>query len=103
MELVRRIFEKAGIPTGDAVLMMLPLLRGALQNIEQLGISNALSGPIVRGEKNIVESHLKVLKEHLPEAVEAYRVLGKLSVKIIEESVDKLKKEDIKRLLESLS
>lgn len=102
MDLGRKIFEKAGVSQGDSVSMMLPLLRGALQNIEQLGVSNALTGPIVRGEKMIVESHLKALREYFPDAIEPYRILGKLTAKIVQEKSDILKKEDIVKILEIL-
>lgn len=44
------------------VEIFFPLLRETLSNIEERGLSKSLSGPVERGEKEIVERHLKKLK-----------------------------------------
>ena len=44
-----------------------PLARQALANSERLGIAQALTGPLLRGDVGTLKGHLAVLKEHAPE------------------------------------
>jgi predicted short-subunit dehydrogenase-like oxidoreductase (DUF2520 family) len=53
-----RILGEAGVDSEDAVRALIPLLRGTLDNIEQLGVHAALTGPIARGDVDTVRLHL---------------------------------------------
>ena len=53
-----RMLVEAGIDDDDAVRALLPLLRGTLDNIEQLGVRAAVTGPIARGDVDTVRLHL---------------------------------------------
>jgi predicted short-subunit dehydrogenase-like oxidoreductase (DUF2520 family) len=53
-----RMLGEAGVPSDDALPALLPLLRGTLDNIEQLGVPAALTGPIARGDSDTVRLHL---------------------------------------------
>jgi predicted short-subunit dehydrogenase-like oxidoreductase (DUF2520 family) len=53
-----RMLGEAGVPEEDALPALLPLLRGTLDNIEQLGMPAALTGPIARGDSDTVRLHL---------------------------------------------
>jgi predicted short-subunit dehydrogenase-like oxidoreductase (DUF2520 family) len=53
-----RMLEEAGVDGDDAVPALLPLLRGTLDNIEQLGVRAAVTGPIARGDVDTVRLHL---------------------------------------------
>jgi len=68
--------ERAGIKGEEAVAMVLPLLRGTLDHIEQGGVIQALTGPIERGDLETVKAHLKVLEERYPEGLGLYRTLS---------------------------
>ncbi len=68
-----KLFAEAGIPEEDALAFLLPLMRGALYNLEQVGLPNALTGPIARGDVQVIQSHL----DHLPSnQIMIYRALG---------------------------
>jgi predicted short-subunit dehydrogenase-like oxidoreductase (DUF2520 family) len=54
----------------------LPLMRGTLANVEALGPATALTGPIVRGEAETVESHIEELQNLAPTVAPYYRILG---------------------------
>lgn len=56
----RRILETAGI--SDPVAVMRPLLQAALDNALESG-SNALTGPLVRGDQHTLELHQQALTE----------------------------------------
>jgi predicted short-subunit dehydrogenase-like oxidoreductase (DUF2520 family) len=53
-----RMLEEAGVAGDDALPALLPLMRGTLDNIEQLGARPALTGPIARGDVDTVRLHL---------------------------------------------
>ncbi|HEX6938375.1 MAG TPA: Rossmann-like and DUF2520 domain-containing protein [Longimicrobiales bacterium] len=53
-----RLLREAGVAESDALPAVLPLVRGTLDNLEQLGISAALTGPIARGDVDTVRRHL---------------------------------------------
>ena len=55
---------------------------GALQNVETLGVGEALTGPIARGDSETIKRHLDALETLRPEIGEIYRTLGQEAVKI---------------------
>lgn len=59
-----RLLERAGIPYDEALPALIPLVRGALSNIEQLGVEGAITGPIPRGDLDTVDLHLRALDPH---------------------------------------
>jgi predicted short-subunit dehydrogenase-like oxidoreductase (DUF2520 family) len=56
--LATRLLGEAGVPQEDTLPALLPLLRGTLDNIEQLGVPAALTGPIARGDTDTIRLHL---------------------------------------------
>ncbi len=59
-----------------AMKALLPLLHGAVANIEALGLPQALTGPIARGDVATVARHLETLAAAAPDMLEAYRELA---------------------------
>ena len=73
------LFAEAGIPAEDALASLLPLMKGTIHNLEQVGLPQALTGPIARGDGQVVQGHL----EHLPpKLVEIYRGLGLKAIEL---------------------
>ncbi|SPF54206.1 NAD binding domain of 6-phosphogluconate dehydrogenase family protein [Candidatus Desulfosporosinus infrequens] len=67
------LFTEAGIPEEEALASLLPLMRGTLYNLEQVGLPQALTGPIARGDAQVVQGHL----DHMPaNLVGIYQGLG---------------------------
>ena len=58
-----RLLVLAGADQDDAVKALLPLMRGTLDNIGELGLASALTGPIARGDVETVRLHLRSLPE----------------------------------------
>lgn len=58
---IARALAEAGIPEDEAVAAALPLMRGTLDNVEQLGLAPALTGPVARGDLDTVRLHLSRL------------------------------------------
>jgi predicted short-subunit dehydrogenase-like oxidoreductase (DUF2520 family) len=65
-----------GIGGPEAEAMLFPLLQGTLQNVKNLGLEKALTGPVLRGDVDTIRGHLEALWGD-PEAREVYLVLGR--------------------------
>lgn len=53
-----RMFQQAGVDESDAIAAVLPLMRGTMANLEELGLAAALTGPVARGDVDTVRLHL---------------------------------------------
>jgi predicted short-subunit dehydrogenase-like oxidoreductase (DUF2520 family) len=76
------IYEALGMKRDEAVKAIMPLVRGTVKNVERVGVPDALTGPIARGDVETVEGHLEVLKKDLPEMLPLYTALGRHTVKV---------------------
>ncbi|MHB8073387.1 Rossmann-like and DUF2520 domain-containing protein [Desulfosporosinus fructosivorans] len=75
------LFAEAGICGEEALASLLPLMRGSLYNLEQVGLPQALTGPVARGDVQVVRGHL----DHLPpKLVEIYQCLGSKALELAE-------------------
>ncbi len=48
-----------------------------VQNLAQLGLPGALTGPVERGDVSSVERHLRTLEARAPELLALYRLVGR--------------------------
>ncbi len=71
---VAEVARGAGLDEAGALAIYLPLMRQALSNAERMGITDALTGPFVRGDVGTVRDHLAVLARLSPGSLELYRV-----------------------------
>ena len=81
LALAARLLVHAGAREEEAVPALLPLMRGTLDNIGELGLGQALTGPIARGDVETVRLHLRMLPER---EGRLYRELGLEAVTIAE-------------------
>ncbi len=72
LDAIAQVAVLAGLDEKTAVAVYAPLARQALANAERLGIDQALSGPVVRGDVGTVRTHLAVLGELAPSALPLY-------------------------------
>jgi len=73
------VASHAGVRSADARRRMIPILEQTLRNYATLGAAAGFSGPLVRGDAETVENHLRVLRS-LPAAREAYRGLARAAL-----------------------
>jgi predicted short-subunit dehydrogenase-like oxidoreductase (DUF2520 family) len=76
------LWNSFGIPPEQAIQALMPLLRGTLNNIENLGIPKALTGPIARGDIGTIQIHLNTLRMQAPAMVSAYSEIGLQTIPI---------------------
>ena len=56
-----RVLSQTGVSEEEALQALLPLARGTLDNIAEMGAANALTGPVARGDVETVKLHLRAL------------------------------------------
>jgi len=71
-----RLLEGSGIAPEAGLKVLLPLVRGTLQNVAERGIPQALTGPIVRGDGETVAAHCRKIGQSLPDLLPFYRLMG---------------------------
>jgi predicted short-subunit dehydrogenase-like oxidoreductase (DUF2520 family) len=82
VKLATDLWGSFGIPREEAIQALLPLLKGTINNIQNLGVPNALTGPIARGDVGTVQIHLDTLKQTSPDIIPVYCELGLQTVTV---------------------
>lgn len=57
-----QLYETIGLSPEQAVQAFLPLVQSTMKNVEQLGPTTALTGPLSRGDSSTIITHLRALK-----------------------------------------
>ncbi|AUX21694.1 hypothetical protein SOCEGT47_021810 [Sorangium cellulosum] len=70
------LLERAGVDRTTAAQMLGPLLRTVADNVEALGVPDALTGPVRRGDATAVARHLETLRRLAPHLVPFYVAAG---------------------------
>ena len=76
------LWKSFSIPPDQAVKALLPLMRGTLHNIENIGIPQCLTGPIARGDMGTIQKHLDEIRQKTPELLFPYKELGLQTIPI---------------------
>ncbi|MBM4035603.1 MAG: DUF2520 domain-containing protein [Planctomycetes bacterium] len=69
------LLAEAGVAE-DALAVLLPLLQGTLDNLRGVGLPDALTGPISRGDVATLRAHLEAVEGRAPALLPLYRTLG---------------------------
>lgn len=70
------LWKAFGIDQKEALDALMPLIRGTVANLAEVGLPQALTGPIARGDKRTVEKHLVCLQAMAPELLGTYIEMG---------------------------
>jgi predicted short-subunit dehydrogenase-like oxidoreductase (DUF2520 family) len=86
-DLGRTLLIEAGVPVEEALPALIPLMTSVVQNLAQVGLPGALTGPVERGDVSSVERHLAALKQRAPQVgsatvVELYKIMGREVLRI---------------------
>ncbi len=76
VKLATDLWQTFNVPTNQATKALMPLLQGTLNNIDNVGIPQCLTGPIARGDTGTIKKHLNALKKAAPAVLSTYRELG---------------------------
>jgi predicted short-subunit dehydrogenase-like oxidoreductase (DUF2520 family) len=77
-----RVASAAGVPAGVARKRMLPIIAQTIVNYAAAGAAAGFSGPIVRGDVEVVRRHLQALRA-VPEARDVYVALARAAVRYL--------------------
>jgi predicted short-subunit dehydrogenase-like oxidoreductase (DUF2520 family) len=101
LEAGARCHEQAGYSRAEALRMMEPLARETLDNVFRLGTTQALTGPIARGDEAMIARQLAALAAWDPRIEAVYKHLGTIAVELARKrgSADKDALAAIDRLL----
>ena len=76
------LLQQAGLSEDNAYEILEPLILGSLNNIKKRGSINALTGPVARGDDEIVSRHLTDIEQQLPQFSALYKTLGRYTLDI---------------------
>ena len=101
VKLATDLWQTFSIPPQQATSAMLPLLRGTVNNIDNVGIPQSLTGPIARGDTGTITKHLNALQKAAPALLATYRELGlqTIPVALAKGKIDEHKAEELKAIL----
>jgi predicted short-subunit dehydrogenase-like oxidoreductase (DUF2520 family) len=102
VKLATDLWQDFGVSREQAIKALLPLLRGTLSNIENVGLPNCLTGPIARGDLGTIKKHLEALEKESPYLLSTYKQLG-LQTLPIALAKGKINSEKVQELQELLS
>jgi predicted short-subunit dehydrogenase-like oxidoreductase (DUF2520 family) len=95
------LWKHFNISQADATAACMPILKGTLNNIENVGFPGCLTGPIARGDVGTIKKHLVALEESEPSLVPLYRALGleTIPIGVAKGTLSEEKAEELRRLL----
>ncbi|MFH1152891.1 MAG: Rossmann-like and DUF2520 domain-containing protein [Pseudomonadota bacterium] len=77
-----RLLGETGLDEAEAFRILEPLIQGTLTNIRERGPTAALTGPVARGDSEIIARHLTDIQTLCPEFADFYKLLGKYTLAI---------------------
>jgi len=100
LDLGTKLLESTGIPASMATRALLPLVHGTINNVENIGVPKALTGPIARGDISTIYKHLDCMEEMAPDLVKLYTLLGYYTAPIAQEkgTIDQKAVEEFQQL-----
>ncbi|MEP6638847.1 MAG: DUF2520 domain-containing protein [Chloroflexota bacterium] len=72
LDAIARLGRVAGLDEAGSLAIYGPLIEGTLGNARALGIREALTGPMTRGDVGTLEAHLATLGTHAPDVTDLY-------------------------------
>ena len=82
LEAAVQAYELAGIPRDTALKIMQPLVQGSAENVFRLGTAAALTGPIARGDIDLVKRQHAALAVQDASIAGLYRELAQATAKL---------------------
>jgi predicted short-subunit dehydrogenase-like oxidoreductase (DUF2520 family) len=90
-----------GVSSKEATRALLPLLNGTINNIENIGLPDCLTGPVARGDSGTIVRHLSALEARSPSLLTTYKELGfqTIPIALAKGKINEQKAEEMKALL----
>jgi predicted short-subunit dehydrogenase-like oxidoreductase (DUF2520 family) len=85
LDAVATLAAAAGMDEPGALAVYGRLLDQTLANARAIGLAQALTGPIARGDAGTVESHIAALRRFAPDVLELYLAAARRELRLVEE------------------
>jgi len=82
LDLASSLWERFGSTKEDGLRSLLPLVKGTVENLKEVGLPDALTGPISRGDVGTIRRHIEALSEVAPELAAVYKELARVTIPI---------------------
>ena len=82
------LLQQAGLDRDTGRSALLPLLSSTVENLRENQPGQALTGPVVRGDVDVVARHLEALQESSPELAFAYKALAQRALDLARKERD---------------
>jgi len=101
VKLATDLWQNFGKSTAEATKAYLPLLRGAVNNIGNVGFPGCLTGPIARGDLETIRKHLTALEKYAPDMLPLYKELGiwTIPIALAKGTINESRAEELRVLL----
>jgi predicted short-subunit dehydrogenase-like oxidoreductase (DUF2520 family) len=101
VKLALDLWQDFGVPSKEATRALLPLLNGTINNIENIGLPDCLTGPVARGDSGTIMKHLSAIEARSPALLTTYKELGyqTIPIALAKGKVNEQKAEEMKSLL----
>ena len=86
LEAATNMMMSIGIKRRDAVRALLPLTRQVLDNFERVGARAAWTGPLARGDFEVIAAHEAALRDFPSEYRKAYEHLNRLAARVLSQN-----------------
>ena len=102
LDAIATVARAAGLDERAAVSVYAPLARQALANAQRLGIDQALTGPLLRGDVGTLRSHLETLGAQAPDAIPLYVAVARreIAIALRRAEIDAARAHEIELLLD---
>jgi predicted short-subunit dehydrogenase-like oxidoreductase (DUF2520 family) len=95
-EMSQKIIQHSGIKQDNFFQFLNPLLLSTVKQISKVGTASGLTGPVKRGDIDIIKKQLYYLKENHPSLVESYVVMSEQLLKLSD--IENQKRSKIKNI-----
>lgn len=101
VKLATDLWQNFGKSTTEATQAILPMLRGSVNNLSNVGLPGCLTGPIARGDLNTIRRHLDALEKRAPSILGLYKALGveTIPIALAKGTIDQSTAEKLRELL----
>ena len=82
VQIAADLWQNFGASAAEATQAMMPMLRGSLNNLDNVGLPQALTGPIARGDLVTIGKHLAAFEKKAPAVLSLYKELGNWTIPI---------------------
>jgi predicted short-subunit dehydrogenase-like oxidoreductase (DUF2520 family) len=85
LDAIAELGRVAGLDERGSLAIYAPLIEGTLGNARSLGIREALTGPMTRGDVGTVVAHIETLQRHAPGVLDLYVAAARREVDLAQD------------------